>query len=323
MSRTLVPLFLAATLLPACVAENSTIELIREAMPDESEVRVEVPTADTTTGRTVGEISAFYLHTRNTSEFLNGASVRWVGLIATIMAFPATSTDGDTVTWGPWDSDNALRPFTYQLVATRTGERAITYVLSGRKQAETGEFIPLIEGSAERPVAGERGRGTLRLLFDNQAALDTAAVERGSVTLAYDLTTEPRTSHITFTEFSSREITEPRNMEYDFQLAADRSGRFDFLSAADVDKDDAQVLESLHVISHWTATGAGRSDAVAWGGSLGEAVWAVEQCWDTAFLTTFTSYVAEGGEVPVDASEGDPSSCALEGEVVEPGEEAL
>ena len=310
-------LLLSLTLVAACAQDDDALlEEVRDTLPAASEVRLDVPSTDNKS--TLGAVAEFYQHTRNTSDFLNAASVVWVGLIQTIMRYPATSVEGDTITWGPWNDDSALRPFAYKLVAVRTGDRSITYALSGKRRADAGDFIPLIEGAAERPEAGERGKGTLTLLFDNQAVIDVAKRERGSIAIRYDLTGEPRTNAVTFSDFVNERGEGPRDSEYGYLQRADGSGRFDFLTLADVDNDAASQLENLHIVSNWDATGAGRSDVAAWGGNLGEVIWNVAQCWDASFLATFTSYAATGGAQPVLADEGDAASCAVSGETVAP-----
>lgn len=310
-------LLLSLTLVAACAQDDDALlEEVRDTLPAASEVRLDVPSTDNKS--TLGAVAEFYQHTRNTSDFLNAASVVWVGLIQTIMRYPATSVEGDTITWGPWNDDSALRPFAYKLVAVRTGDRSITYALSGKRRADAGDFIPLIEGAAERPDAGERGRGSLTLLFDNQAVIDVAKRERGSIAIRYDLTGEPRTNAVTFSDFVNERGEGPRDSEYGYLQRADGSGRFDFLTLADVDNDAASQLENLHIVSNWDATGAGRSDVAAWGGNLGEVIWNVAQCWDASFLATFTSYAATGGAQPVLADEGDAASCAVSGETVAP-----
>lgn len=315
MKHRLLPFALFVPLFSACVQDDaSLLQEVRDTLPSTAEVRVDVPSTDNKS--TLGAVSEFYQHTRNTSDFLNGASVVWVGLIQTIMRYPATRVEGDTITWGPWNDDSALRPFAYKLVAVRTGDFSITYTLSGKRRSDTGEFIPLITGAAERPTAGEGGKGTLALLFDNQAVLDVAKVERGTITIRYDLTGEPRTNAITFDDFVNERREGPRDSEYAYLLRADGSGRFDFLTVANVDNDGAGALENLHIVSNWDATGAGRSDVAASGGNLGAVVWNVAQCWDAAFLATFTSYAATGGSQPLLADEGDEATCAVAGESV-------
>lgn len=302
--------------LSACAQDEDLLTEVRATLPAATEVRVDVPSTDNKS--TLGAVAEFYQHTRNTSDFLNGASVVWVGIIQTIMRYPATSIEGDTITWGPWNDDSALRPFAYKLVAVRRGDHSITYTLFGKRRADAGDFLPLIEGSAERPAAGEPGKGTLTLLFDNQAVMDVAKRERGSIAIRYDLTAEPRTNAITFTDFVNERGEGPRDSEYGYLLRADGSGRFDFLTLADVDNDAAATLENLHIVSNWDTTGAGRSDVAAWGGNLGEVVWNVAQCWDAAFLATFTSYAVTGGSQPLLSDEGDAASCAVAGESVSP-----
>lgn len=316
MKDKLALLLTMASLIGCAQDDDALLDEVRDTLPAAAEVRIEVPATDNKS--TLGAVAEFYRHTRNTSDFLNGASVLWVGIIQTIMRYPATSVDGDTITWGPWNDDSALRPFAYKLEAIRTGDRTITYTLFGKRRADAGEFLPLIEGSAERPEAGEPGKGTLTLLFDNQALVDVAKRERGSIAIRYDLTAEPRTNAVSFTDFVNELGEGPRDSEYGYLLRADGSGRFDFLTVADVDKDTAAQLENLHIVSNWDRSGAGRSDVAAWGGNLGEVVWNVAQCWDASFLATFTSYAATGGSQPLLADEGDAASCVVAGEAVDP-----
>ena len=88
-------------------------------------------------------------------------------------------------------------------------------------------------------------------------------VGRGSIAIRYDLTGEPRTNAVTFSDFVNEGGEGPRDSEYGYLQRTDGSGRFDFLTLADVDNDAASQLENLHIVSNWDATGAGRSDVAA------------------------------------------------------------
>jgi hypothetical protein len=324
--RTLRPslvtgLLLLSTAATGCLSDEFDLSDLRDTAPKSRELAVDVPAANKAADKDtsdIGSVSEFYRITRNTSDYLNGATAFWVGLIRTIMAYPPSEVDGDVVTWGPWRDQSALRPLEYQLVAERVGERSITYTLSARNKNGEGDFLPLIEGTARRPGAGQPGSGTLKLLFDNQSVLEPAKREQGTIDIAYDLEGEPKTNHIEFIDFVNEQGEGPLDAEYDYALSADGAGRFDFLTAADVDRDAASLPESLHIVSRWNSTGAGQSDVAAWGGSLDGATWAAAQCWDTAFLTTYNRYRSEGGSVPVDLDEGDAATCPFEPETVTP-----
>ncbi len=65
--------------------------------------------------------------------------------------------------------------------------------------------------------------------------------------------------------------------------------------------------EVLIVRSRWLATGAGRGDAYAIGGDLGEFVGTSSDCWGTDFKTSYyTDNYTDSG-----LTEGDVATCAF------------
>ena len=166
----------------------------------------------------------------------------------------------------------------------------------------------LFGGSAHR-VDATHGSGELDVNFTELNALDpTVHPATGGIAFKYDNTADPRTVEVHFGNFlDGTPGSTPLNATYQYAEHADQSGNFAFGLRTNFDNDPAGALEDVALTSRWLASGAGRSDLVATGGSLpaGFVVHATE-CWDATFARVFYTE-----DVDATKNEGSVSACAL------------
>jgi hypothetical protein len=140
-------------------------------------------------------------------------------------------------------------------------------------------------------------------------ALDaTTNPSTGAIAFVHDNTADPRTVDVHFSDFlGGTPGATPLNATYQYAEHPDTSGSFGFALQTNFDNDPQNILEDATIVSRWLASGAGRADLVASGGSLptGFVVHATE-CWDASFNRVFYTE-----DVDPTKSEGSVSACAL------------
>ena len=145
--------------------------------------------------------------------------------------------------------------------------------------------------------------------FSEMNALDpTVNLATGGIAILHDNTADPRTVDVHFGNFlDGKSGSTALNAQYHYAEHADQSGNFSFALRTNFDNDPQGILEGAEIASRWLASGAGRADVVATGGSLpaGFVVHAVE-CWDTSFARVFYT-----DDVDPSKTEGNVSACAL------------
>jgi hypothetical protein len=149
------------------------------------------------------------------------------------------------------------------------------------------------------------GSGGFLANFSAARALDPTIRAQGGIAVAYDNTGDLRHVEVAFKDFSDEDGMMPRDALYRYAEHPDRSGDFEFITLQDIDNDGA-TKEVLGILSRWNATGAGRSDAAATGGSLGGLTVHMVECWDASFNETYYK-----DNLDIKPLEGDVASCAL------------
>src|SRR5262249_6743148 len=129
----------------------------------------------------------------------------------------------------------------------------------------------------------------------------------GAIAFVHDNTADPRTVEVHFGDFVGAANAMPFNATYQYAEHPDTSGNFQFALRTNFDSDPNNVLEDAALVSRWLASGAGRADLVATGGSLpqGFTVHATE-CWDASFARVFYTE-----DVDPTKTEGSVLDCAL------------
>src|SRR5262245_12468223 len=172
---------LAAT---GCVKQDAPPDEIARAIPTDEQVRIKLPNS----GRALGDLSNYYVVTRDVTRTLNGGTGWVLVLIHAIVQYPVTSISGNVYTWGPWS--DALDPAEYKLDVTANLDGTFDYQLSGRNKTVAGsQFEVVIDGYAD-PRAGElKGNGDFKLDFDAGRRVNPidSGDAKGNVTVQYDL----------------------------------------------------------------------------------------------------------------------------------------
>jgi hypothetical protein len=268
---------------PGSVAEA------RDAIPTAESLRIDLPSGSAAKPG-VGAPSGAYLLTLATAVTLNGSVGVFLGLVRLIVAFPVTSVEGRTYTWGPWHDQD--RPGEYKLVVTFSGDH-VSWTLEGRRFGEAGSFQAVVRGEADR---GERA-GAFTMDFTLARTIDPTSEAEGTIDVSYDAGALPRTLTI---DAENRTAGQPATFHYEYRANADRSGELRWMAFGDTD-DPGPAAETAQWHARWKPDGSGRADAQVTGGDLGNATVNASECWNawplfrTVFYTDSVGWIATQG----------------------------
>jgi hypothetical protein len=288
-------------------------EPYQAALPTRDAVMIKVPgdsSASTSSARTealLGAQATFYTMTRQISTQLNGAAATFFDMIDNAVASPPSAQDSTHAYWGPFTP--ALSPMTVMLAVERVDAQDYNFFLGGKpKGAPDPAYMGLLGGSTHQ-VDATHSSGQMEVNFTTMNALDpTTNPSTGAIAFVHDNTADPRTVNVHFGDFlDGTPGATPLNANYQYAEHPDTSGSFQFGLRTNFDNDPNGILEDAALVSRWLASGAGRSDLIATGGSLpaGFTVHATE-CWDASFARV---YYTE--DVDPTKTEGSVSACAL------------
>jgi hypothetical protein len=198
-----------------------------------------------------------------------------------------------------------LDPAEWTLVVSKLGPGQFNYVLAGKPRgADDSQYKPVMAGHAS--VTDEtHGSGDFLLDFSAIHALDDTSRATGGIAVHYDNVADPRNLEVAFKDFADADGMMPRDALYRYAEHPDHSGNFEFATLQDLDGDGA-TKELVAVVSRWQASGAGRSDAVATGGSLADLTVHATECWDAGFGETYYH-----DNLDLKPTEGDPGACVF------------
>ena len=284
---------LAAT---GCIKQDGPPDEIARAIPTDEQVRIKLPAQ----ARTVGELSSYYVVTRDVTRTLNGGTGWVLVLIHAIVQYPVTSINGNVYTWGPWS--DALDPAEYKLDVTANGDGTYDYQLSGRNKTVSGsQFEVVIDGYAD-PRAGDlKGNGDFSLDFDAGRRVNPvdSGDAKGKITVQYDLSAR----HLDMLAQAPDDNGNPAMFEYAYNETLDGGG--DMVFNVTADGGGTALPENIVIRSRWQADGAGRGDARLAGGDLGTAQAIASECWSSLFRRVY--YTDNANFEP---TEGDVAACA-------------
>jgi hypothetical protein len=293
----------AALSLTACIKQDDPPEAIQRAIPTAEQVAIKLPTG---ADRTVGQLADWYVATRAITTTFNGGTAWVLILLHTIVAFPVTTVDGDTYTWGPFS--DALNPAEYKLDVRDLGDGTYAYQLSGRSKTQANAtFEVIIDGLADPRNGDLQGNGTFLLDFDASRRvnpIDADPEARGQVQVNYDLAAKQLDLDIASVDDSGN----PVFANYEYNEGADGSG--DMVFELDGDMGGGASLEHAVVRSRWLAAGDGRADVGFFDGDAGAGVVASE-CWDNRFAREFFAVLAGDETGAFGAAEGSEANCAF------------
>ena len=292
--KKLSTLIAAALLLAACGSKEDPAQQYRDALPKSAAVQVGTPESEGTAGAlsvstgALGDSSStkseYAIMSRNLALTFNGGVVWTLRLVQYITAFPATSCDDASCTWGPFVGNDGLNR--WKLTVQKVADGGYAWVLAGQPGTNpAAAFVSLITGTAY-PVDRDHGSGTFTIDFDAQTALDHGPLweanrrDFGQLVVDYD-----NTHDVSIDASFQHAMTSPddpdrpshlMNAVYSFRHSA--SG-----GTLQIAFDDLQTTEFISLHTRWKPSGAGRADVVydADGAGAGAAVTASE-CWDGA-----------------------------------------
>jgi hypothetical protein len=277
------------------------------ATPSASALAINVPQAGTTQGASssalLGDKPGLYTFTRDVSGAVNDGIADILGRIEFITDHPPTRKSGNVEEWGPMS--RALDTAEWTLHVEKAADGSYNYVLAGKpKGADDSQYKAVMAGHAI-VVNDTHGSGEFLLDFSAIHALDDSHKATGQIAVHYDNTSDPRNVEVAFKDFTDDAGVMPRDALYRYAEHPDRSGNFEFVTLQDIDHDGV-TKEVVGILSRWNATGAGRSDAAATGGSLADLTVHVEECWDASFGETYYH-----DNLDINPTEGDPASCVF------------
>ncbi len=296
LGKTLLLTSLLAFSTTACVEEDKGPAGLEAALPTSEQLSIKLPEGQ---ARTIGETAEFYGWTRNITRSLNGSSAWVLVLLHSIVQYPVTTVDGNVYTWGPWGG-TGLDPAEYKLVVTELTNGTFEYQLAGRPRGSSGAFETVISGTAIPGATDTTGKGQLLLDFDAAERVNPIDNDgKGQLTMKYDFAA--RTLEL---DANTVEDGRPATAHYAYKDQADGSG--DMVLGLRANANAGAGLETITLRSRWQANGAGRGDARAAGGEVGQEVTASE-CWSNLFKRVY--FVSESGMLG--ATEGNVADCAF------------
>ena len=293
--------------LVACIPPNDDPHPVSRALPTAEDVRIDLPENSSAKGtaEALGELSPWYVVTRQVTRDLNGGTAWVLIVVHTIVQFPATTIEGDTYTWGPWS--DALDPADYRLVVTALTNGSYDWSLDGRSKTEPGaDFQTVIAGNAVPGETEGTGHGEFTIDFDAAERVNPIDNDaRGVVGISYDLAARHLDMSIATVE-TRPEGEVPVNYEYAYTEQEDGAGDMVFAAHGDTD-DEGTAAEDAVIRSRWLADGAGRADVRLSGGDVSTTISVTaSECWDSTFAVVY--YSDSVNWLP---TEGSQSSCAF------------
>lgn len=284
MKKTTV--LLAAALVLAACGEVDPAQQFRDALPKSQAVQVGTPQTEGTPGAlsvrrdALGDTAMIQSEYAVMSYYLAltmNTGVAWtLQFLQLVTAFPPTTVDDGSATWGPWVDDQGLNR--WKLVVTKVGD-AYEYALSAQPGSNAGApFVDLITGIAH-PVDRDRGQGTFTIDFDAQDALDHGPLwekkDFGQLAVDYDNRTNVSIGAV-FTNARNDDPANPHLLNAAYAFADAPSG-----GVLQIAFENLETTEAVSLRTRWSAGGAGRADAHYNGpdGAGGRVDYYASECW--------------------------------------------
>lgn len=294
----LLPLALLAAL-PACTGPVPA--QYARVLPDDR-LEVNLPEAG---ARRDGDVSQYYLMTRQVTDGVNGLIGGVLGTVDQITELPPSWSNDEAATavWGPWsqplDAVQTLLTVHHDLDADTW-----TWAIVERPKASThdADWVPIVAGQVDAGATEVSSSGFFAIDFDQAAALDPAQTASGTFATEYSLFPDGAEATAGFQDYSDGNQTV--NAYYHYAQVPASVGQMDLAFPLDVNGNGTD--ESEYVRSRWVDTGAGRADAYVTGGDLGSLVANATECWDTSFASVY--YTDNFGGTTT----GDPNACVYD-----------
>lgn len=309
MNRGLSSIVLAAiVMLSGC--RQAALRAARDGLPEISEATIPLAGDDSASNASglsqplLGETADLYAITRGVTSVVNLGVVWALTTVRLISLLPPTSYEGNTITWGPSEPKGLEAKNNFKLTATRNDDGSVSYDLWAKNTTEDDtHWRAILSGTHVKGTTARSGRGTLHVDWELARELDRPRAHFGSATVTYGAAAgQGYTVDVDFHQVKDGNSGRRRDATYRYAEAASGAGTFTFVTEKDLRGDGS--IEALTTRSRWEATGRGRSDVRASGGSLAADA-TISECWDDAFKRTF---VARSYDPSRD--EGAVSACA-------------
>lgn len=309
----------------------------RDAMPAKESVQLGSPSADGTAAPTalVALSGPERLTADNTasavtqypdqSEFatvsywaavgINGGTWWTLTLVQLVTAYPATTCDDQSCTWGPWLGDDQLN--NWKLEVTKDGD-GYAWAFSGQDAVgQTGAlprpWVVLISGLAFKGVDRQHGHGDFTIDFEAQASLahgpGWTQRDFGTVTIVYDNTTDVSVQ-ATALNGKNADPLNPHALNAVYSFFKSGPG-----GSIDIGIDNLDTNEFVKLDTQWNGTGAGRGDAIYSPDGVA-TTGLLTECWNGAAASWGEVYDnsapdAKGTEDLCAFTAGDPAAVVL------------
>lgn len=305
-------LVLLVSLLSGCGAADKSSPSspsFSNALPTRQALDVSLPDGGTQAPASAGDPvgtgpSGLYVLTRQTSDAVNQQVGTVMDTVASMTQNPPAAVGPDSARWGPFS--DALSPLSWQLVVQEVGPAAYAFTLQLRPKSDADAgFQPFLQGASQGVGADGPNQGTFSVDFDIAHQLDPVGTpQTGQLAAAWQSQAPGREVQLRLSGMSPP-TGWPTAVDVGAVYAADGSGAL-VLDADGTPLGTADGLEVGHVLSRWSATGAGQAEADLIQGDAGPGAQLTE-CWDESFVCVYVSEATPDGG----AQEGNPSACVF------------
>jgi hypothetical protein len=289
--RILLVLPLAALVAGACGDYSNEDLAFMNALPDNDELRVNLPARSAALEPATEAELARTTHT--VTATFNGLLGDLTGMVDYIRSFPPTSRTPDSRTWGPYPTDRAQKKnldwklrmimtrdldvadrFDYHIDFHEDGTDDLTWLVFVRGWFLTGQTARRGTGHVELVTADVRAGG---LDVSDLGMLDNLAID-------YDTLGDPISANMTINDLPTAGSADPPpQVIYAYKATAAGQGQMTFDLIGNLITGPA--TEDLRVTSSWLPSGVGMAVLkVESGDGAGSQQ---TECWDSSFDATF------------------------------------
>ncbi len=298
---------LSVLLLAAGCGNWSNDDLVfMNAFPSKAELSSKLPEGTARSGLfgeradalAVGEQSAAYENTRNTSRSFNAMLDALLLPIDAVRSRPPTQREGDRRIWGPI-ADRNQPGFEVRVTMDRSSEDVFSYRVEFRRQG-TGEWAAVLLGDFKADAGVRKGFGSVQLRVKRARDLGLAMRDLDAVDtleIGYSTASDPIRADLIIHAVPGTPGVSQIGLSY--QERSDKAGALTF----DLFGLSPQI-ERLQLKSRWLPSGEGRSDSTVLEGTYAGAT--KLECWDAQFAVVHARESWPGG-----VNDGLQSACAV------------
>ncbi len=278
MRTTILPLT-AALLATGCSAGIG--DELADVLPDDR-IAVNMPVENSAAKDATGEEkqwSDLYLLTAEVTEDVNRLVhivLYTVSTIAREVEPTEVDSENQIATWGPWGGDG-LDPTEGQLVVQKLDDASYVWAIEMWPKNSPEDAVAVVEGEVDSGSTHDVNSGRFTIDFSSINTMDPT--EEATGVFAVDYAVDMLTAQA---DASFENVGQGVDAAYRYEQAHGGAGFMDLQVEGDFE-DAGSLTETLTIRSRWAPEGAGRSDAYAEGGDLGDFVGETTECWNSDF----------------------------------------